>query len=363
MNIIYARMKNYEWVSTPSDAVARELEKLGHQVTQLESADYIPPGDYDFVWSPYESVTLIGEIIAKKLEIPHFSHIETIPPWRFFKNCDYPNYGLKSDDPEILQFDQNQSYYRMVADAWKRAEVRTISNHSRVALMKDITGENEMGLRYPSVDVATAQQALRMYSPRRDNNRIITIARAVPIKRYDILTEVMNNIKTSVKWIIIGSGPMQEVIKTQMTNPKVKLEFLNDLWGWAKWYEIMKVKVMLYAMGGMPPMEAALLDVFPICMEQQSTKHIPDFDKFMEYNFGNSIPIFKHDQIKEAAAMVDTAMATPNKDLFAQYDTVNKFLNGKTNVTPSSVNAKQIIERMEVYLTLPKQFCEVLGGA
>lgn len=66
MNIIYARMAGYDWVSTPSDAVARELNNLGHKITIVDNPNYIPLGEYDFVWSPYESVTILGDILSKK---------------------------------------------------------------------------------------------------------------------------------------------------------------------------------------------------------------------------------------------------------------------------------------------------------
>ena len=75
MRIIYAKMQGYDWVSTPSDAVARELEKAGHTIEICEDIYSVPVGDFDFVWSPYESATLLGDYISDYKGIPHFSHI------------------------------------------------------------------------------------------------------------------------------------------------------------------------------------------------------------------------------------------------------------------------------------------------
>jgi len=346
MNIIYSRISGYDWVSVPSDAVARELEKLGHDITIIENISYIPPKKYDFVWSPYESVTILGDAISKRLNIPHFSHIEVLPPWRVIPNADYDNYGIiDKNDTEVTNFNISRPYYLDVGNAWKNATIKTISNPVRLPMHQKLFPDLEnVKIRFPSIDVATIEAAKKMYSPKKISNRIITIARATQIKRYDLLLNVMNHVKNEIEWVIIGEGPMTDKIKTQLTNQNVKLIMLGPLWGWNRFYEIMKAKLMIYAMGGMPPIEAALLDVFPIVIENQPTRDIPEFDKFMYYNFKDSMPIFKHNQDKEMAQMVDERIEKTAEESLNEYDTVNKFMSGKTGVTPSSVNAKNIIE-------------------
>ncbi|MDD4984112.1 MAG: hypothetical protein PHH82_04740, partial [Candidatus ainarchaeum sp.] len=121
MNIIYARMPGYDWVSTPSDELARGLESLGCKLTLIDNLNYIPPYDFDFVWSPYESVTMLGHMISKRLNIPHYAHIEWLPPWRIFKECKAEQYGFLKENPELQQIDQMIPYYKEIIEAFDKA--------------------------------------------------------------------------------------------------------------------------------------------------------------------------------------------------------------------------------------------------
>jgi len=361
MVIIYARMRGYDWVSTPSDAVARELEKLGHKVLWVESLDYLPITKADVVFSPYESVTLVGDAISKKLNIPHYSHVEVLPPWRVKENIDFANYGLSRDDPEIAseRLASTIPHYMMVGKAWKNAHMKSVSNHCRVDFHHKLLGKvDDLLIRYPSVDVVSIETAQRMYSPKRQDDKVITVSRAMPIKRYDLLMQVMNKIKSKVTWTVIGDGTMLEVLKQGVTNPKVKLDIRGGVWGWERYYEIMTSKLMIYAMGGMPPLEAALLGTFPIVIENPPTDDLPEFDKFMRYNHGfkkdnyqtTFYPIFQHDQIDEMADKVDEELAKPAGQSVADNAIKTAFMCGSMNVTSSKANASQLIERIEVYL-------------
>jgi len=362
MNIIYVRMTGYDWVSVPSDAVARELERLGHKITLVESLQYIPPDDYDFVITFYESVTLIGDAISKKLGIPHYAHVEVLPPWRVREGADIANYGLTPDDPEVQpkQLANTIMYYRDVGEAWKNAAIKSVSNHCRVKFHEDLLGIEDLQLRYPSIDVASIERAKQMYNPQKLENNIITVSRATSIKRYDLLLQVMNLVKTPVAWTIIGDGPMLDVIKTGLTNSNVSLDLKKAQWGWVRYYEIMKAKLMVYAMGGMPPIEAALLGTFPIVIENPPTDDLPEFNKFMRYNFGFNkdnyettfFPIFQHDEIEKMAAKIDEELAKPTGQSLAENATVTAFMCGSMNVTSSRRNAEQLVERMEAYLNV-----------
>lgn len=357
MTIIYARMRGYDWVSVPSDAVVRELEKLGHTVLWVESLDLLPVKKADFVFSPYESVTLVGDAIAKKLNIPHYSHIEVLPPWRVKENIDFANYGLTADDPEISdkQLELTMFHYKAVGQAWKNAAVKTISNHCRVDFHHKLLGQiDNLQLRYPSIDVTSINAAKRMYSPKRINNRILTVSRIMPIKRYDLLIQVMNQVQEEVTWAIIGEGTMVSTIKQRMTNSNVTLEFMGAQWGWSRYYEMMRAKLLIYAMGGMVSIEAALLGAFPIVIENQPTDDLPEFDKFMRYNFGNNkdnykttfFPIFQHDEIEKMAAEIDGEIQKTTHEMELACIEAS-LMNGDMNVTPSQRNAEQIIERVK----------------
>lgn len=346
MNIVYAKMAGYDWVSTPSDAVARALEAQGHTIALVDNFDYVPQGRFDFVWSPYESATIIGDFLSKKLDIPHFAHIEVIPPWRIFDDCDIENYGLDRKSPDIVHLKKNQKFYSQVIAAYRRANIHTISNQCRLQMHEDLMPDlkGKIKLRYPSIDVVSIEKTKKMYNPDRNPFKVITIARVTEIKRYDLLVGVMNKVQTKLTWTIIGDGPMLSYIKENTTNENVTLDFKGPLWGWQRFYELMTASYMVYAMGGMPPMEAALLGVFPICIEQQPTKHLPEFDKFLEYNFGDSVPIFKYDKLEQAAQALDEAMVDDPQVSLDKWQTVDKFLTGKTNVTPSTVNAQNIVK-------------------
>lgn len=346
MNIIYVRMQGYDWVSVPTDEVVRELEKLGHKIYIVDHPDRIPTGTWDWVWSPYESVTLLGDVVARTMGIPHYSHIEVLPPWRCIDNPDYENYGLTDkNDPEIKNFNQMQSYYIKVGTAWKNADIRSLSTPVRLEMHKKLFPDlGDVVYDFPPIELNMANKAKKMFSPKRIFNRVVTISRAIAIKRYDLLVKVMNQLKTPVTWTIVGDGPMLKFIETNINNNNVTVTPLGGLWGWAKWYELLKSSVLVYAMGGMPPIEAALMGCKPICIEQQPTRDIPDFDKFMESNFGNSVPIFKYDKTEDMAELVDSALA--GRDILKEYNTVEKFMSGETNVRPAAEYAKTIVERM-----------------
>lgn len=341
-------MAGYGFVSTPSDAVVRELENLGHTVFWTDNLSYLPTDKYDFVFSPYESATILGDAISKILGVPHYAHIEVVPPWRYIQNIDFQNYGLSANDPELQPdiFRKTRAYYAQVLMAYKNATICSTSNKCRLDYMQIMSERQNILLRYPSIDTRIIECAKKMYSPKKDPKKIITISRAMPIKRYDLLIKVMNEIKTpNMTWTIIGEGPMIEIVKKELTNPNIKLEILGVKWGWAKWYELMKASYMIYAMGGMPPIEAAMLDVMPVVIENESTLHLPEFDKFMEYNFNKNMPIFKSNKIKEMAQRMDEEIL--NKDVAPDLLIIkDDFLNGKMGVTTSKQNAIQLIDRM-----------------
>lgn len=345
MNIIYARMPGYEWISVPSDAVARELKNLGHNIIIVEQIYDVPVGNYDFVWSPYESVTLLGDAISRKLKIPHASHIEVLPPWRIFENIDYKNYGLTKDDPELTDIKNTRPYYLKVGKAWYNSDIPTLSSKTRIQMHEFLGDMSKIQLRYPSIDTYTINKIKQLYKPERIQNRVLTVSRATFIKRYDLLVNVMNKINTDMEWAIVGAGPALEMIKQKLINPKVKLLILGPMFGWQRYLEMMKSSYFLYAMGGMPPLEAALLGSFPCGIEQEPTQHIPDFDKFLEDNFGDSIPLFKYNESEKAAEFMDFCFKQTPDELLNKWDTVNKFWTGKTNVRPAKENAQQIIDR------------------
>jgi len=358
MTIIYARMRGYDWVTVPSDAVVRELEKLGHTVLWVESLDLLPVRKADFVFSPYESVTLVGDAISKKLNIPHYAHVEVLPPWRVKPNIDFANYGLTKEDPEISpkNLEVTVPHYKAVGQAWKNAAVKSVSNQCRVDFHHTLLGPiDNLHLRYPSIDVSSINMAKIMYSPKRVENRVLTVSRVMPIKRYDLLIQTMNQVQEKITWAIIGEGTMVSAIKQRMTNPNVTLEFMGAQWGWARYYEMLRSKLLVYAMGGMPPIEAALLGALPIVIENQATDDLPEFDKFMQYNFGfkkdnyetTFFPIFKHDQTEEMATKIDEEIKKPAGQSLAENNTVTAFMCGSMNVTPSKRNAEQIIERVK----------------
>lgn len=344
MKLICVREPGYEWVSTPSDAVIRELINLGHKVFITDSYDYTPTDQYDWTLSFYEHSAILGRMISEKTNTKHFCHIETIPPWRYFEDCDVENYGLTKEDPEVTQGIQMKPMYQKIAEIWNSADVKTISNHCRLSLMKQIIPNlDNVHFRYPSIDAKSIEKAKKMYSPKREQNVILTLARMVKIKMYPLLIDVINNVQTpNTIWRIVGDGPELNTIQSNVVNSNIVLDIKPALWGWARFYEMQKANVFLSAPGGMPPIEASLLGCSSFGIEQQPTKHIPEYDKFMKYNFVETFPIYSHTQTKEAATEIDIALQ--QFDYINQtYNTTNKFLGLECNVLPSEENAKQIM--------------------
>jgi len=347
MNVIYARMTGYDWVSTPSDAVARELEKLGHDITIVENISYIPPKKYDFVWSPYESVIILGDAISKKLNIPHYAHIEWFPPWRIFKDCDVTQYGLDKNDPELQQIDMTISYYEKVGKAFLDASIKSISGECLIPYHERFlkTEIDSISIRHSSIDIDTIEKAKKMFSPKKIPNRVISISRLVPNKRWDLMVKVMNEVRTNIEWCVIGDGPVVDYIKKEANNQNVTLNFLGALWGWNKFYELMKATIFLGSWTGMPPIEAAILGVLPLIIEPEITNEIKG--RPLKEHFSDSI--FMSNNINEIADKIIKHIESDGSQKEVK-DIKNDFLENKMGVTTSEINAKNLIKNMENYL-------------
>lgn len=355
MNIIYARMQGYDWVSTPSDAVARELEILGHNITIVETLDDIPAKKFDFVWAPYETTLFVGEQAAQKLCIPLVAHLEVIPPWRVFDDADVIAHGFPLDHREAQpEFrDQTKPYYDRVIKAWKNANIKTLSTPVRLPYHENNFGPlDDVQIRFPSVDARLIEKAKKIYSPKRQENVVLTLSRLVPVKRWDLLVEVMNRVQTKVTWRIAGTGDYKEWVEQNMLNKGVTLEFVGERWLWAKLYQMMSVRLFIFSTGAMPPMEAALCGTPAMIMESQGSKYIPEFKDFQKVNYGDSLPIFEFGEFDKMAEAIDKELSVSfaESTLLKDYDTVNKFLNGKCGITSSEQNAKDIIERIKKVL-------------
>jgi len=348
MKLICVREPGYQWVSTPADAVIRELKNLGHKIFITESPYNLPVEQYDWTLSFYEHSAILGNIISRLSNTPHFCHIETIPPWRYFYDCDVENYGLTKDDQEVIEGIKNRPMYERIAGVWSDAKVHTLSNHSRIYLLRSIVPQVEnIQLRYPSIDTRSIEKFKKMYSPKIEQNVILTVSRATKIKRFDLILKVSNEIKTpNTVWKIVGNGPALKDMQDGLKNPNVKISFLGGQFGWSRFFEMAKANVFISAMGGMPPIEAALLGCSSFGIEQEPTLQTPEFDRFMEYNFGKVIPIFKHNQYADAAQMIDESLQGFGV-INSTYNTVDRFMSLECNVLPSVENAKQIIERIK----------------
>ena len=350
MNIIYARMQGYQWISTPSDAVAREMEKQGHRIYIAESINNIPPGNYDFVWSPYETSLILGNAISQKFEIPLVSHLEVIPPWRIFPNIDVENHGLPKDDPEVQaeHLAGTSDYYQKIIEIWKDADIKTLSTPVRLPYHEKYFGPLEnVQIRFPSIDTYMIERAKKLYTPKKQDNVILTVSRLMPVKRWDILVEVMNRLKTKVVWKIVGAGTYESTLKESLTNENVELQFLGHKWLWGKLYEMLSARLFVFSTGAMPPMEAALCGTPAVVMESQGSDHMPEFKDFQKTNFGDALPIFEYGKFDEMAVFIDEEMAKDKSTLLEEYDTVNKFNKGRCGITSSKINAQQILQRFK----------------
>lgn len=336
MNIIYARMAGYDWVSVPSDGVVRALENLGHTITICEHPELVPTGNHDFIWSPYESVVILGDYLKQKLKIPHISHCEWIPPWRCLR-------GVALSDT-VKNFEETFQQQKIMMGCYKSADFRTLSSPLFVSYMEKAFGKlNIDAIRYQSVDVKTLEKAKKTFNPAKQQNRVISISRAVPNKRYDLLVEVMNKVSTPIDWVIIGEGPELQRIEKSLHNSKVNTIFLGPKWGWSKLYEIMKSKVFLGAWTGMPQMESAYLNTTPISIEPNFAPEI--VGSMIKDLYGNAYAIFLQDKIQEVAGKLEFYLTQDCSE--QNTNMVNLMLDNKIKLTTCEDNAKQLIKWAE----------------
>lgn len=348
MRIIYARMKEYGWTSTPSDAVARELERLGHTITIVDTLEMMPVDKHDVVWSPYESVTNLGHGISQRLGIPHIAHIEWIPPWRCMKNINVSLYGFKKNSPEILNFDAALQFQKGIISAYKKASVKTLSDLQFIPYLTTTFGDlGEIKVRHQSIDHRTVLKAKETYFPKRENNTIITIARAVPNKRLDLVCDVINRLKTKVTWRIVGDGPEIENIKKSMKNENVTLDLKGVMWGWNRLYELLKAKICLGSWSGMPPMEAALLGCTPILYEPKVDPVVLPNGSIFNDLYGDSVSRFPFDNLEDAVQCVENELKKPQGQTLKETNIVDRFLNNELGMTTSEQNAKNLVNLME----------------
>jgi glycosyltransferase involved in cell wall biosynthesis len=335
-------MPGYDFVSTPSDAVARELEKLGHTIYILSDIDTIVPNKVDFVWSPYESVTVLGDALSRIHKAPHFSHIEWLPPWRVVQDCNIEIYGYKERE---VPFEQSYNSYKKIVDMYNIASIKTISSKEFLKYMFDAYhlefDANNFIFRAPSIDYETIKKARSMYTPMdRPKNRVITIARAVPNKRYDLMCSVINNIKTEIEWVIVGSGPTLDLIDKNVNNKNVFIKKIGPQWGFGKYYWLLSSTVFLGAWSGMPPVEAELLGAKSFLIRPQNTKEVNITAVFNEL-FNNQI--FNDTDPISVAKEIDSYLSNPIKD--DSFETM--FLNNGMGVTTAKQNAINIVKLME----------------
>lgn len=336
MKFIYARMPGYQH-QTPSDVVVREIEKLGWRSVWMDNLSDTVYYDYSFVFSPYESVTLLGDSLSKKFDIPHIAHIEWFPPWRIKKDINVADFGFQIDDEELKQIDAMIEHYTEVGSIFCQASVRTLGGRCFAKYIKEFIGEDSIThFRYPSIDVETVLKTKEMYSPKRNLSSVITISRAVPNKRYDLLVDVINKVKIPVEWLIVGVGPMIEYVKINMTNKQVKVVFLGEHWGWDRLYPLLASSLLLHSWGGMPPIEAALLGCYPVLIENT----IFDYNKDL---FNSHIPV--HRTTESAADFINNNLGMDNTVKIKQI--VDLFMTNKMNVTSATKNAKDIVKRVE----------------
>lgn len=348
MNIAYIRMPGYDYVSVPSDAVVREMEKEGHHIHWLDNLEFLPTDSIDFVFSPYESVTLLGEAVSQILEVPHYSHIEWLPPWRIQK-VDPTEYGMDKNCPELANLSSKQKHYKQVGKAWLNADVRSICAQAMVPFHSNFLGPITTKIRCPSIDYDTLRIAKIMYPEiPKVKNRILTVARCVPNKRYDLLIQAINKIQTkNVTWRIVGEGTILQDITQSVTNSNVTVELAGAKWGWDKIWEQMQAPIALCAFTStMPPLESAFFDSYPVLYSSGDTKEISVVDYYKE--------IYKDfidyaETSDEVADTLDEMLASKDRAQFCENIT-DACMKGEMGVLPSKQNAVQIIDRMKTYL-------------
>jgi len=350
MRIIYARMAGYNFVSTPSDAVVRELENLGHTIFWTDNLSYLPTDKYDFVFSPYESATILGDAISKVLGIPHYAHIEWLPPWRILP-VNPKDYGISKDSKE-LNNEQLISNYKKIGKAWLEAELKTISCRTFIPYHEKFlqTDLANVLARYPSIDYRGLSIAKKMFTPKKIPNMIITVSRLVENKRYDLMCKVMNRIKTKVIWNIVGDGPLKDFIKKEITNPNVTLVFSGALWGWERIYKQMQASVMLGSWTGMPPFECAILGAYPVVVAPPMTDEFAKGIHPLGEQFGNAIFMRPEEDAEYLAEYIDATLAKPEDIPGYCMEITEELLAGKCGITMTETNAKIIIDKMETYL-------------
>lgn len=351
MKIIMARMLGYN-ISTPLDAVSRELEKLGHKLHIVESIDDLPADaqQYDFIFSAYESVTLLGEAIRQKTGLPHYAHMEWIPPWRIFDTCDPKEYGYTDGVTEVTKDKKEGTvkHYQVVMEAYLKADIRTISSPFYLDYLTKFCNQKVTAIeRSPSVDVATMLKAKQLYSPKRISNRIVTLSRLVPNKRYDLLVKVMNQLNVKCKWVIIGGGPVSDFVRKELKNDKVDLKILGTLWGWERCYELLASTIYLGAWTGMPPIEAALLGCYPVVINPKVSTEVSG--DVLRQHFLDSFPVIDEINIQDAGKQLEQLLEKQDTLGVLCKEIETKFLNNELGIQTSKQNATNIVANYEKY--------------
>jgi glycosyltransferase involved in cell wall biosynthesis len=325
-------------VDTPTSINSNLFKFFGHSVFNYNGFYSDPiPDKIDWVMSLHEDPQYMVNAysISKSRKSKLYCHVEFLIPWRLKIN--YGSYKWDEWGYEDREFSQEYcDYFKSLKYVWDSCELRTCASKYYIEPIQEFfESSKKIFVKYPGTDSILASLAHKKDFKDREFD-IVTISRLVPYKKVDIIARSLVKYNKNIKWVLIGYGPELPKIQNIINGSKVQLFYFNKLDGIEKLNVIGNSKIGIHCWNGLPPVECALMNCYPIVRN----------DFLMEEYFSPYINMFD-DEI-DLVTKIGQLLSSPNDTYDAAINIGKNIQENKYTMGTSIDEARKILAMMEI---------------
>jgi glycosyltransferase involved in cell wall biosynthesis len=227
MKILGITPHNKETKETPEQLYLRKLSTLGHEVTIIGNAEELEtsPEAFDVVASLSESTVELGYRIHHLYNIPFYAHMEWIPRWRVFKECEL-DWGFRGKIPYAQKMDFIKMYL-FYCHFWAAANCKSVAGNCFYKDIVDFFGNvANIHTKYLGADTAS----LKKEKPHigRKHDEITCVARFVPHKRLHHVLLAAKHINFSGTINMVGYGEEKKYLQELANDLQLNIKFYSS---------------------------------------------------------------------------------------------------------------------------------------
>lgn len=250
------------------------FEKLDLVVTGRSSLN-LQNNDWDIVFGAIDACIPYAVSVAKRLNLPIYSHWEWLPPFRLYgyeTGEDPLNWGFRQEHVSGLY--KNRNYFRHYTDIIRGAIDSNVSSCAGVTFKEKakIFSNNQLDncfIKYPA-----SPMPLDKKRNLAKEDYFITVSRLAPNKRVAELAMAVREANIDTTWVIVGGGAEKPQIENILKNCKTRVKFIPNTNGEKKFFFLSRAKFQLSAWHGIPQLEAALVGTSTINLEIDYIKEL-----------------------------------------------------------------------------------------